>query len=112
MRLFRLRIVKALLLATGMCQSDQPSSQRSRIWNFVIRGMRRTAKTRQRKNWIPISLTEACDIRIFVSAGFTSELFPGAPHEIESKAGRGRYAQALDPPLRFSGDRRLSLIPA
>jgi hypothetical protein len=37
--------------------------------------------------------------------------FPG-PHEIESKAGRGRYAQALDPSLRFRGHRRLSLILA
>jgi hypothetical protein len=112
MRLFRLRIVKALLLATGMGQSDQPSSQRSRIWNFVIRGMRRTAKTRQRKNWIPISLTEACDVWIFATRRFHSELFSGAPHEIESKAGRGRYAQAHDPPLRLCGNRSLSLIPS
>jgi hypothetical protein len=35
----------------------------------------------------------------------------GSPHEIESKASRGRYAQTHHPPLRLGGDRRLLLIP-
>ena len=34
----------------------------------------------------------------------------GSPHEIESKASRGRYAQAHHPSLRLGGDRRLLLI--
>jgi hypothetical protein len=34
----------------------------------------------------------------------------GSPHEIESKASRGRYAQTHHPPLRLGGNRRLLLI--
>jgi hypothetical protein len=34
----------------------------------------------------------------------------GSPHEIESKASRGRYAQTHHPPLCLGGNRRLLLI--
>jgi len=45
------------------------------------------------------------------SAGYSMQLFVfGSPHEIESKASRGRYAQAHHPSLRLGGDRRLLLI--
>jgi len=46
---------------------------------------------------------EAPDIRCNFSCS-------GSPHEIESKASRGRHAQAHHPPLRLGGDRRLLLI--
>ncbi|WP_141688487.1 hypothetical protein [Bradyrhizobium paxllaeri] len=58
------------------------------------------------KDWIAISLTNPATGRIFGAAFRQS----GSPHEIESKASRGRYAQAHDPPLRLVGDRRLLLI--
>ncbi|WP_157088681.1 hypothetical protein [Bradyrhizobium jicamae] len=58
------------------------------------------------KHWIAISLTNPANGRIFDAAFRQSR----SPHEIESKAGRGRYAQAHHPPLRLGGDRRLLLI--
>jgi hypothetical protein len=55
-----------------------------------------------------IPLTNAANDRIFDAAFRKS----GSPHEIDSKASRGRYAQAHHPPLRLGGDRRLLLTRA
>jgi len=72
----------------------------------VLRALRRRALALREKHWIAISLTNPANGRIF-DAVFRQS---GSPHEIESKASRGRYAQAHHPPLRLGGDRRLLLI--
>jgi hypothetical protein len=76
---------------------------------FVFRAADRTAGVSLTQIWIPISLTNSPDCRIFDAADLRCR---GLPHEIEWQAGGGRYAQAHDPSLCFCGDRSLSLIPA